>query len=55
MYHFFELVAPRWTAKPRSLKGIRTSANATLNCDVYAEPEPVIKWYRDGKQITAKT
>ena len=53
MYHFFELVAPRWNSKaPDSLKEIPIYSNGNLSCDVYAQPEPVIKWYRDGTEIT---
>ncbi|XP_068715034.1 hemicentin-1-like [Montipora foliosa] len=44
-------VAPRWIVEPPRLQKISISANANLSCDVYAEPEPQIKWFRDGFEL----
>ncbi|XP_068714977.1 fibronectin type III domain-containing protein-like [Montipora foliosa] len=44
-------VAPRWNVEPPVRQKFPISSNATLSCDVYAEPEPQIKWFRDGEEI----
>ena len=44
-------VAPRWNVEPPKVKKFPIASNANLSCDVYAEPEPQIKWFRDGEEI----
>ncbi|XP_068759668.1 fibronectin type III domain-containing protein-like [Montipora capricornis] len=45
--------APRWIVEPPKVKKIHIASNAHLSCDVYAEPEPQITWFRDGFELVA--
>ncbi|XP_022810032.1 fibronectin type III domain-containing protein-like [Stylophora pistillata] len=45
-------VAPRWHNKaPDSKLEVDIQGNGSLLCDVYADPVPSFKWYKDGKRI----
>ncbi|XP_068757845.1 fibronectin type III domain-containing protein-like [Montipora capricornis] len=44
-------VAPRWNVEPPRVKKFPIASSANLSCDVYAEPEPQIKWFRDGVEL----
>ncbi|XP_068713129.1 fibronectin type III domain-containing protein-like [Montipora foliosa] len=48
-------VAPRWNVEPPRLQTFNISTNGNLSCDVYAEPEPQIKWFRDGVELVASS
>ena len=47
-------VAPRWNVEPPKVKKFPTASNANLSCDVFAEPEPQITWFRDGVELVAR-
>ena len=47
-------VAPRWIVEPPKVKKFHIASNAHLSCDVYAEPEPEITWFRDGFELVAR-
>lgn len=45
-------VAPRWRIKAPTWKlEVDIQGNGSLLCDVYADPVPSFKWYKDGKRI----
>ncbi|XP_068713298.1 fibronectin type III domain-containing protein-like [Montipora foliosa] len=48
-------VAPRWNVEIPKVKKFPIASNANLSCDVYAEPEPQIKWFRDGVELVASS
>ncbi|XP_068715039.1 fibronectin type III domain-containing protein-like isoform X4 [Montipora foliosa] len=48
-------VAPRWNVEPPKLQTFNISTNGNLSCDVYAEPKPLIKWFRDGSELVASS
>ncbi|XP_068759670.1 fibronectin type III domain-containing protein-like [Montipora capricornis] len=48
-------VAPRWNVEPPRLQTFNISTNGNLSCDVYAEPKPLIKWFRDGSELVASS
>ena len=48
-------VAPKFTAEPPSQLEIDANGTGNLTCDVFADPSPSFKWYKNGKQLTTST
>ncbi|CAH3151030.1 unnamed protein product, partial [Porites lobata] len=48
-------VAPRFLAAPPQQLEIDVNGNGSLTCDVFADPSPSFKWYKNGQQLTTST